>query len=140
MCKNVILTVIGTQTNEWGEKDTIELITLGNLYVKNNSIYLLYNETAVSGMEGTTTSVKAEPRRVTLNRMGSAELKQIFEVGILNDGNYVTPFGIMPTRVLPSKVEVDLTEMGGSINLEYELELGQHKVSYNELSITVKEV
>ncbi|WP_031514240.1 DUF1934 domain-containing protein [Desulfofalx alkaliphila] len=140
MSKEVLVTVTGTQTNEWGEKDTIELTTLGYMYVKNGSFYLIYNETELSGMEGTTTSVKAEPSRVTLNRMGSAEMRQVFEEGQRHEGKYITPYGSMDTKVLPCKVEVDLTEMGGSINLEYELELDRQKIGYNELSITVKEV
>lgn len=140
MSKEVLVTVISRQTNIWGDTDTIKLVTLGSLYVKSGSIYLLYNETEVSGMEGTTTSLKAEPSRVTLNRMGSAELKQVFVEGQQHEGNYVTPYGSMTVRVLPCRVDVDLTEMGGSINLEYELEISQQKIGYNELLITVEEV
>ncbi|MDA8234581.1 MAG: DUF1934 domain-containing protein [Clostridia bacterium] len=140
MKKDVLVTVKGTQVNELGEEDTIELITKGNYFFKNESYYIIYNETEISGMEGTTTSLKAEPRRITLNRMGSAEQKQVFEVNTLNISNCVTPFGTWVMGVIPSKVEVDLTDMGGSINLEYELNNGTEKVSDNRLSITVKEV
>lgn len=140
MRKEVLVTVKGTQTNDLGEKDTIELITLGNYFLKNSSYYIMYNETELSGMEGTTTTLKAEPARVTLNRMGSSELKQVFEEGVHNEGNYVTPYGSMYMRVLPRKVQVDLDEMGGSINLEYEIELAREKLGYNTLSITVREV
>lgn len=138
--KEVLVTVRGTQTNDLGERETIELITTANYYQKNSSYYIVYNESEISGMAGTTTSLKAEPSRVTLNRMGTAEVKQVFEEGIHNEGNYVTPYGAMWIRVLPWKVEVDLTEMGGSINLEYELELCREKIGYNELSIIVQEV
>lgn len=140
MRKEVLVTVRGTQTNDLGEKDTIELITLGNYFSKNSSYYIMYNETELSGMEGTTTSLKAEPTRVTLNRMGTSELKQVFEEGVHNEGNYVTPYGSMYMRVLPRKVHVDLDDMGGSINLEYEIELAREKLGYNKLSITVREV
>lgn len=140
MRKEVLVTVKGTQTNDLGEKDTIELVTLGNYFLKNSSYYIMYNETELSGMEGTTTTLKAEPTRVTLNRMGTSEMKQIFEEGVHNEGNYVTPFGSMYMRVLPRKVQVDLDDMGGSINLEYEIELAREKLGYNTLSITVREV
>lgn len=137
MKKGVLVTVRGTQTNDLGEQDTIELVTPATLFIKPTSYYIIYNESIISGLEGTTTTLKVEPTRVTLNRMGTAELKQTFEVGVLNDGFYVTPYGTMHLSVIPSKVQVDLTDMGGSINLEYELQNGQTKISDNQLQITV---
>jgi uncharacterized beta-barrel protein YwiB (DUF1934 family) len=138
MRKDVLVKVKGTQTNDLGEQDIIELITEGTLFVRPESYYIVYNETVLSGMEGTTTSIKAESQRVTLNRMGTAELKQIFEVGVFNSGNYITPYGTMQLAVLPSKVQVDLTDMGGSIKLEYELKTGSDKISDNLLQISVE--
>jgi len=138
--KEVLVTVKGTRTSDWGEKETIELVTTGRFFFTKRSYYIVYSESELSGMEGTTTSLKAEQNRVTLNRMGKSEHKQVFEEGVHNEGNYSTPFGNLPTRVLPWKVNVDLTEVGGSINLEYELELNRQKIGYNELSITVEEL
>ena len=91
-------------------------------------------------MQGATTSIRAEPDRVTLNRMGTSEFRQVFEKGMHNEANYVTPYGAMYIRVLPWKVEVDLGEGGGSIDLEYEIEAGAQKLGYNRLNITVTEV
>ena len=139
MRKEVMVTVVGTQKTDWGDEDTIEMITVGSYYTKNECYYIIYNESEISGMEGTTTSLKVESNRVVLNRMGMAELRQVFEEGVLNHANYVTPYGAMKLTVMPSKVEVDLTELGGSINLEYELTIGNDKISDNKLSITVEE-
>lgn len=138
MKKDVLVRVKGTQTNDLGETDTIELVTEGRLFIRDQHYYILYNETSLSGMEGTTTALKVEPQRVTLNRMGTAEQKTTFETGILNASFYVTPYGTMKIAVLPSKVQVDLTERGGSINLEYELQVDQEKISDNHLEITVE--
>ncbi|HZK18285.1 MAG TPA: DUF1934 domain-containing protein [Clostridia bacterium] len=143
MHKEVLVTVKGTQNYDMGDRETIELVTVGRLFFKNESYYIMYDETEISGMEGTTTLLKAENAKsdkVTLNRAGTSEFRQVFEEGVHDEGNYVTPFGCMSTRVLPWKVKVDLTEVGGNINLEYELELSRQKIGYNELSITVKEV
>ncbi|WP_027717964.1 DUF1934 domain-containing protein [Desulfovirgula thermocuniculi] len=140
MRKTVLVTIRGTRTSELGEQETIELITKASLYKKKSSFYIVYSESEISGLAGTTTYLKAEPSRVTLKRMGTSELKQVFEEGIHHEANYVTPFGSMWVGVLPWKVEVDLTEVGGSINLEYELELCHQKIGYNQLSITVQEV
>lgn len=140
MKKEVLVTVRGTLTDELGEQETIELVTRGSYFCRSDDFYIVYSESEVSGMAGTTTSLKAEPRRVTLNRMGAQELKQIFEVGVPNRGNYVTPFGSMFCDVFPHKVEVDLTEVGGSINLEYDLALDCQRIGSQALEITVREV
>lgn len=140
MKKQVLITVQGRQTNDCGEQDTQELVTVGEYICKDQVYYLLYKETEMCGMEGTTTSVKVEGERVVLNRMGATQLKQIFQVGETHQSNYVTPYGRMLLNVLTARVDVDLTEVGGSINLEYELTIGAEKVSDNKLFITVKEV
>ncbi|MDW7675478.1 MAG: DUF1934 domain-containing protein [Bacillota bacterium] len=138
MKREVLVKVKGTQTNDLGEQDTIEFITEGSFFVKEQGYYIVYNESILSGMEGTTTSLKIEPQKVTLNRMGTSELKQTFEEGVFNSGFYITPYGTMQLAVIPSKVEVDLTDAGGSINLEYELKTGREKISDNQLLISVQ--
>jgi len=120
-----------------GEEDNIELVTEGRLYRRDCSYYILYQETCLSGLEGTLTSLKIEPTRVVLNRMGGTAQRQSFEEGVWHQIYYVTPYGAIRVGVIPSRVDVDLTERGGSINLEYELQIDQEKVSDNRLSITV---
>lgn len=139
MGKPVIITVKGTQVNEYGDVDSLEFITTGTYYVKNGVYFIIYTESEVTGMAGTTTSVKAEPGSVTLNRMGTSQHKQVFEIGFRHCCNYVTPFGTMYMAVTSNKVEVNLTDFGGSINLEYVLEIDNQKVSNNCLTITVRE-
>jgi uncharacterized beta-barrel protein YwiB (DUF1934 family) len=137
--KNVIINVTGIQINEYGERDAQEFITTGSYYAKKGAYFIIYNESEVTGMPGTTTSLKAEPARVILNRMGTSQLRQVFETGMRHQGNYVTPYGTMYMSVTPSRVEVNLTDAGGSINLEYELEIENEKVSDNTLLLTVRE-
>lgn len=137
--KKVLITITTSQTNDLGEKDSIQFQTTGSLYIKNQSAYLIYDESALTGMEGSATSLKIEANKITLSRMGKTQLKHTFEEGVYNSGTYVTPYGAMTTKVLPSKVFADLTEYGGSINLEYELFLEKEKIGVNELLITVKE-
>lgn len=139
MNKDVIISVKGTQLNEYGESDMQELITKGSYYLKKGAYFIIYNESELTGMSGTTTSVKAEPDRVTLNRMGTSQQKQVFERGMRHDGNYITPYGVMYIAVIPSRVEVNLTDVGGSIDLEYELVIDNEKVSDNKLLLTVRE-
>lgn len=140
MHKEVWVTVRGTRTDDLGEEETVELGTKGNYFQKNASYYITYAESEISGLAGTFTAWKAEPARVVLNKMGTTEVRQVFEEGIRHRANYITPYGSLFIGVLPCKVEVDLTEGGGSIKLEYELEMSRKRVGYHALSIIVEEV
>lgn len=137
--KEVLITVNCTQVSPLGDRHNMEFNTIGNLYKKNESVYLVYKESKITGMEGTTTSLKIETDRVIINRMGQNQFKMIFEAGRDHDTIYCTPYGHMNAKVLTSEVMADLTELGGSINLKYELILDREKIGVNELLITVKE-
>lgn len=139
MRKEVLILVKAQQTNEYGDVDSQEFFAKGNLFDKKGAFFIVYNESEVTGMQGTTTSLKIEPDRVTLNRMGTSEQKQVFEEGLRHRGNYITPYGGLSMTVIPSKVQVNLTEEGGSIKLEYALEVENYKISDNELTILVRE-
>ena len=139
MSINVIISVKGTQVYEHGEADVQELITTGTYYSKDGAYFIMYTESEVTGMSGTTTFLRAEPARVILNRTGTSQQRQIFEIGLRHLGNYITLYGVMLMAVIPSEVEVNLTDIGGSINLEYELEVENQKISDNRLSLTVRE-
>lgn len=139
MSKDVVIIVKAQQVNEYHEVESQEFFTKGTLYQKNGIMFIMYQETEVTGMAGTTTTLKIEPNRVTLNRMGTSEQKQVFQMGIKHRGNYITPCGGMSMAVFPTAVEVNLTELGGSIKLEYELEIENQKISDNLLTITIRE-
>ena len=139
MNRDVIITVTGTQTNEFGEVDVQELTTKGSYYLKKGAYFIIYGESEITGMSGTTTFLKAEKDRVTLNRTGASQQRQVFESGLRHRGSYITSYGVINMAVIPSKVEVNLTETGGSINLEYELEIENQKISNNLLSLVVRE-
>ena len=136
--KQVLVRVKSTQVNQEGEIEAMELVTPGTFFIKGKNFYLLYNETELTGMEGTTTSLKIEPNRVTLNRMGTTAHRTTFEEGTWSSGLYVTPYGAIEMSVWSTKVEADLSEEGGSINLKYELQLDREKISNNSLEITVE--
>lgn len=138
--QEVLIDIKGTQVNEMGEEEVIEFSTIGRYYVKEQNYYIVYEETKMTEMDGTTTSIKTEKNRVTLNRMGEVEHRQVFEASKLNESYYCTSVSKMLMGVIPSIVEVNLTDEGGSINLEYELEIGREKISKNKLFITVKGV
>ncbi|MHB1653197.1 MAG: YwiB family protein [Desulfitobacteriaceae bacterium] len=135
----VLISVLGTQRFPEGHEDKMEFVTLGTYHIRQGVFYLVYRESELTGMEGVTTSLRAQREHVVLNRMGATEFKQEFQPGVLHSGNYVTPFGTLWLSVLTKRLECDLTARGGRISLEYDLFVDDEFVSCNGLKITIKE-
>lgn len=137
--KPVLIQVVGTQKFPEGEEESLEFVTLGTYHERQGVFYVVYKESAITGLEGVTTSLRIGGEQITLNRMGQAELKQEFQLGVLHRGRYVTPFGTLWLSVLTDALEYDLTGQGGRISLEYDLFVDDKLVSHNGLKMVIKE-
>lgn len=140
MGKDVLVTVKSIRRDQENETDVIELVSPGTYHHKNNSYYIIYKETALTGMENATTTIKSEGNSVTILRNGSVSMRQVFEKGKPHQSIYQTGYGSMEMTVKPWNIEVDLTDLGGSIKLEYELKLDNSPVGFTSLEVVVKTV
>lgn len=125
MTREVTLSIRGRQTYLDQEPDIIELVTEGTLTQRNDCWELCYEETALTGLEGVTTTFQVFPDKVTLTRTGKLHSEMVFEVGVSYDSLYQMEFGALMITVCASKVEVDLTQDGGIIDLVYGIEIEQ---------------
>lgn len=136
--KNVMLKIKGKQTNTEGEENIIELITEGKLYNKNGSYYLVYDETEISGMEGSTTTLKIQGHKISMKRFGNNSSSLIFEKGQKHRTEYMTAYGDMSLEVMTENVDVNISETGkGNIDLLYKLNLSDNMTSNNHLTIDI---
>ena len=138
MKKDVIISFKGTQ-QEGFEKDTVELVTEGKYYKKGENYYITYNESELTGMEGTTTTLKIEGKKITLLRFGSNNTQLIFEKGQNHICCYETEFGAFSVGVRSNKVDVDISDNGGKICAEYRIEVDNMPVSKNDFHMEIKE-
>ena len=81
MEKNVIISIKGVQRLEDADPDTMELVTEGRLEQDGNSYTLSYQESELTGLEGTLTTFQVEPDRVTLLRVGEFNSQMVFQEG-----------------------------------------------------------
>ena len=108
--KDITLKIIGKQQYEGIEEDQMEFVTDGKLYVRNNSIYIIYDETEVSGMEGCKTTIKMNDKSVRMRRTGKVgfNTELYFETGKRFNSIYETPYGPMGVEVLTDYVKNDM--------------------------------
>ena len=123
MKKNVTLSICGRQTYIDQEPDVIELVTEGTMEQVGNGWELLYEESALTGMEGVTTSFLVELEQIVLTRSGRLHSQMVFQLGIAHDSLYQMDFGALMITVCATKLETDLTENGGTVDLNYNIEI-----------------
>lgn len=138
--KEVMVKITTNQVNEQGEEDIMEFVTEAKLYKRGEAVYLIYEETELSGIPGCRTRLKCKPDEVQMKRYGEGagignEIR--FERGRRYSGLYDTPFGAIELEVLTNRLENNLTEVGGNLDIDYSISLKGLMEGHNQLSITL---
>ena len=125
--KDIMLKIIGKQVTTDKEEEQMELVTEGKYYVKGDSVYLLYDESQFSGMEGCTTSLKITGDKIRMKRFGEVigmDTEIEFEKGKRFKGFYDTPYGSFEMEVLTNDIVNKIEKEGkGSLNIDYHISL-----------------
>jgi len=123
MKNNVVLSIRGRQTYGDQEPEVIELVTEGTMVFRNGGWDISYEESALTGLEGVTTTFRVEPGKVILTRTGKLQSQMIFEEGVPHDTLYQMAFGTLLMTVKATFVFFDIVEDGGTIDLSYDLDI-----------------
>ena len=123
MENNVVLSIRGRQTYAGQEPDVIELVTEGTMTFRDGGWDISYEETALTGLEGVTTTFRVEPSRILLTRTGKLQSQMIFEEGVPHDTLYQMSFGTLLMTVKATFVFFDIVPDGGTIDLSYNLDI-----------------
>ena len=115
----VILSIQGRQTYEGQEPELIELVTEGTLEYRDGAWEIIYEESALTGLEGVTTTFRVEKDQLTLRRTGQLKSEMVFRLGYAHDSLYQMPFGAFAMRVETLSLFYDIVPDGGSIDLTY---------------------
>ena len=139
MEKDVIISIKGVQRYENAEEDTLELVTEGRLERDGSHYTLSYQESQLTGLEGTLTTFQIEPERVTLMRVGEYNSQMVFQEGRRHMSMYSTPYGAMAIGVNTRRLLAALTDQGGDIEIDYAIEIDHAIAGRNIFQIKVKE-
>lgn len=123
MKKTVNLSIRGRQQYPEQEPEVIELVTEGTMEFTKGGWDISYEESALTGLEGVTTTFRVEPGKVTLTRTGALKSQMVFEQGIAHDSLYQMPFGALMLTVKATSVFYDIVPDGGVIDLSYEINI-----------------
>ena len=139
MEKEVVISIKGVQKYEGTAPDTMELVTKGRLSRVGESYTLSYQESELTGLEGTLTTFQVEAERVTLMRFGEYNSQMVFQEGRRHLSMYDTPYGSMAIGVNTHRLRAELDERGGDIEIDYNLEIDHTVAGRNTFQIKVRE-
>jgi uncharacterized beta-barrel protein YwiB (DUF1934 family) len=137
MNKKVLISVKTVQYID-GQSEAVELITEGEYFKQGNEYFAQYEESEISGMEGTRTTMKINQDTLRIIRSGTTTSDLMFKKGIDHVSLYNTPFGTLEVMIKPKKVDINVNEEGGNVKLEYKMEaLGLDTIE-NALELSIK--
>ena len=148
MRKNIALDIISVQTrlegdffasDGEGEKNKIEISTEGELVFEDGKVRVEYEETELTGMEGSVTVLEFsenDRQTVTMTRSGGVSASMIFKENSRYMTTYETGFFPIEMCIVTKGVSNEMHEDGGVIALDYTIEI--HGVCMERTYLTVR--
>lgn len=114
---------------------TVELSTFGELVESEEGLSLSYDETQITGLEGSRTTFTLSDGLVCLSRAGGVKSHLVFEHG--KRFQLYGDHGPYPVNVQCHSLSHDLTYEGGVIDVDYSVEIAGSIVEHNAYTIRV---
>ena len=137
MNRDVIISVVGIESGTDGENDKIEFVTEGKYYKRGNNHYLKYNESEMTGLDKTTTTLKIDGDTVSMTRFGQINTHMVFRSGQQHLGHYETPYGSFTIGIISDDVKINIGENSGDISINYVLEIDNDTKAAHSLKLSI---
>ena len=134
----VLLSIRGEQYFDDIDPDATELMTEGTMALTEDGMVLSYEETELTGMEGTTTTFEVKGPQVILTRTGTVNSQMVFEEGRQHTSLYETPFGELTVDIQTSELKHNLSERGGLMEIRYSIAVEHTVTGRNCVKIRVR--
>ena len=125
-------------------EDSMEILTEGTLYSRNNATYIAYEEAEALGMEDIRTLFKLEDGSIRIRKYGKDDddegMDMTLTPGMLNITRYQIPMmSSVNLEVYTNKLENDLDAEGyGTVSVDYRIRFDKFFSRRNILEIEVK--
>ena len=134
---NAKINIITKQYDEKGNTDTIKLNTVGDLYYKNNDIYVVYKEEEDGNK--TTSTIKISENEVSIKRFGNTNSNMSFKKNSVNETKYRTPQGLFIIETKTRELKIDRNEEKCiKLDIDYNIKIMDLFKGRNKMNILVK--
>ena len=118
--------------------EVIEVVTPGKFHLGESEFKAVYEESEISGMDGTTTTLVIKDDVLVLEREGSTSTRMEFKKGEDVISLYNTPYGMMNINISTKELDIDMDEDGGVIYTKYVLGLDGQPGITTELKVKIR--
>ncbi len=141
MKKEVLVAISSTQKFEDVPTEHIDLVTCATLYRRQGKYYISYDESELTGLDGTRTTIKMDGKNVSMIRTGTYPSHMLFIEGQRQVGLYQTGYGAMTVSTRASRVHNTVDENGGELSIDYSIEVDNAMTGTHhfEILVTVKD-
>ncbi len=140
MQNNFMISIKGLQTYSDGCDGTdIELLTEGRFSKEDGVYYLEYDESEITGLGDTSTTVEIGDGYVSLERSGNVSSQMLFMPGRRTSSLYGTKYGELLIDIYTEKLDITLDKHGGRIAVDYILDVNGSASGHNNFEIIIKE-
>ncbi|MBQ4527124.1 MAG: DUF1934 domain-containing protein [Clostridia bacterium] len=138
MDKKYLISIKGLQS--YGDDDTtdVSLTTEADFEHRDGVYFIDYEESELTGLEGTKTSIEIGSNYVSLTRNGSVNTQMLFMKDRKTNTYYNTPYGDLLIGIFTDKMNIDVDKTGGKINVDYYLDVNSQTSSKNNFEIEIK--
>ena len=140
MMKDVWISISNRQQDGGKEENTLVFDTAGYYFFDDGVGVLSYQESELTGLEGTRTSVMVMPDQVVVDRDGILTGRMVFREGVRDSFPYDTPSGQMMLGIDTRRIRHNFNENGGDVEIDYITDLSHAFVANNNFRISVKEM
>jgi len=137
MDKKAIISIVSNAMLEENE-DIIEVVSPGKFIKLANGYKAIYEETEISGMKGTTTTLIINDKEVVLEREGTTNTKMCFNKKEPSVAMYQTPYGLLELGIYTKGLLVDMNEDGGKLEIKYAMTIAGDVSVETNLSLKIK--
>ena len=140
MIKDVWISISNRQSDSPDQEETMVFDTAGSYYFDDGIGVVSYQESELTGLEGTRTSVMVMPNQVVVDRDGMLTGRMVFREGAKDSFPYNTPYGQMMLGIDTRRIRHNFDENGGDVEIDYITDLAHTFVTRNKFRISVKEM
>ena len=136
MEKSAIISV--RSFSDLNKDEVIEVVTPGKFHLGESEFKAVYEESEISGMDGTTTTLVIKDDALILEREGSTSTRMEFKKGEEVVSLYNTPYGMMNINISTKELDIDMDDDGGVIYTKYILGLEGQPGITTELKVKIR--
>ena len=134
----VVLSIRGSQEYPGQTPEVLELTTDGTMEFRDGGWNISYQESALTGLEGVTTTFRVEPERVILTREGTLNSQMVFQLGVDHESLYQMPFGALLLTVRATHLFYDIVPDGGVIDLSYNINIENQEAGVIDYHLDIR--